>query len=168
MMQRSAWIALVATVLMAPFAEAVPRRAPGAVRAPQRVTRRAPQRPAPPARPVVDLQLAGLSTAGERRFPAVLHAIRRDALPAAAACVAQFPAARGVVSVTLTPSPRGRQAAAVESPFPAEVARCFRDAVSRVTLPPREIVDDAPTAEHPPDEPVRFELRVRLPAVGPR
>jgi len=166
-MARSAWIALVTSVLVTLSAEAVPRRATGAVRAPvRRVIRRAP--PAPPPRPVVDLQLAGLSTAGERRFSAVMHAIRRDAMPAATACVAQFPNARGVVTVTLTPAARGRQAAAVESPFPAEVARCFRDAAARVTLPPREIIDDAPTAEHPPDEPVRFELRVRLPAVGPQ
>lgn len=164
-MVRSAWIALVTSVLVTLSAEAVPRRATGVVRAPaRRVIRRA----APPTRPVVDLQLAGLSTAGERRFPAVMHAIRRDAMPAAAACVAQFPNARGVVTVTLTPAARGRQSAAVESPFPAEVARCFRDAAARVTLPPREIIDDAPTAEHPPDEPVRFELRVRLPAVGAR
>lgn len=163
-MVRSAWIALVTTMLVALSAEAVPRRAAGVVRAPpSRTVRRGP-----PPRPVVDLQIAGLSTAGERRFPAVLHAIRRDAMPAVSACVAQFPAARGVVTVTLTPAARGRQAAAVESPFPAEVARCFRDAVSRVTLPPREVIDDAPTAERAPDEPVRFELRVRLPAVGAR
>jgi hypothetical protein len=160
---RGAWVLLVATVLFQLPAEAVPRRAAGVVRA---TPRRALRRAAP--RPLRDLQIAGLDTAGERRFHAVLHAIRRDALPPLTACVAQHPTARGVVSVTLTPTSRGHQTPTVSAALAGPFTQCVRAAVASVSLPPREIIDDAPSAAPRADEPVRFELRVRLPAVGAR
>lgn len=155
-----ACLAFAVVALCAPAALAVPRRAPGAT------VRRAPARrvvrPAP--RPALDLQVSGLA-AGERRFHAVLHAIHRDAMPGFAACLPAAPAARGIAALTLTPSRRGPSLVELRGALPAPLAECLRAAATRVVLPPRELVDDeAPT----PDEGVRFEVRVRLPAVGAR
>jgi len=155
-----ACLAFAVVALCAPAALAVPRRAPGAT------ARRAPVRRVvrPVARPTLDHQVSGLA-AGERRFHAVLHAIHRDALPGFAACLPGSPAARGVASLTLTPARRGPSQVELRSALPAPLADCLRAAATRVVLPPRELVDDEAAA---PDEGVRFEVRVRLPAVGAR
>ncbi|MEZ4390457.1 MAG: hypothetical protein R3A48_05120 [Polyangiales bacterium] len=151
-------IALVAVLLAPLSADAVPRGA----------------RARRPPRPTVELQIAGLQPGPSRRFSAVLHAIRRDAVPALRQCLAESPEARGVASVRLTPARRGRVDASVQGALPDALARCVREAATRVELPPEERFDDAADdsaaargVEAEP-EAVRFEVRVRLPAVGAR
>lgn len=149
-------IALVAVLLAPLSADAVPRGA----------------RARRPPRPTVELQIAGLHPGPSRRFSAVLHAIRRDAVPAMRQCLAQSPEARGVASVRLTPARRGRVDASVQGALPEALSLCVRAAATRVELPPEERFDEPSdeTADEAgaQDEAVRFEVRVRLPAVGAR
>lgn len=147
-----AWIALVIASLAPLSADAVPR-----------VPRRAA--PRPPPRPTLTLQLAGLNPGPSRGFTAVLHALRRDALLAFETCVSAHPEARGVATLRLTPARRGRVEVSVSSGFAPTLTQCLRAAAERVELPPEEL-DETP--DETADAPVRFELRVRLPAVGLR
>lgn len=147
-------IALVAALLAPLSAAAVPRGARGRQ----------------PPRPTVELQIAGLHPGPSRRFSAVLHAIRRDAVPALRQCLAQSPDARGVASVRLTPARRGRVDASVQGALPEALSLCVRAAATRVELPPEERFDepsDEASGEVEPES-VRFEVRMRLPAVGAR
>lgn len=158
----------VATVVLGVCAVCLPCAAQP--RTPVGRVRATPSRPVPVlgSAPLVAVQLAGLRPGEGRSWAAMMHALRRDALPWLEVCASALGQPRAMVRVELVHHTGARWAVgSVESGRRhAALEACVRRAAERVAVPASELTEPAPGAEATAEPPITFDVAFGMPRFG--